>query len=73
MAGIAYVAREAGVSTATVSRALRDLSNVSESTRLRVVAVAERLDYRVSRTASGLEMSVLALLSQIFTATSSEK
>ncbi|USX56262.1 LacI family DNA-binding transcriptional regulator [Lentzea sp. HUAS12] len=54
MADIADVAREAGVSTATVSRALRGLSNVSESTRLRVVAVAERLDYRVSRTASGL-------------------
>ena len=33
MAGIKEVAQEAGVSTATVSRALRGLDHVNESTR----------------------------------------
>ena len=42
------IAREAGVSTATVSRALRGLPNVDPVTRAQVHAVAERLDYVVS-------------------------
>ena len=42
------IAREAGVSTATVSRALRGLPNVDPVTRERVKQVAERLDYVVS-------------------------
>lgn len=42
------VAREAGVSTATVSRALRGLPNVAPSTRERVLEVARALDYAVS-------------------------
>jgi LacI family repressor for deo operon, udp, cdd, tsx, nupC, and nupG len=48
------VAREAGVSTATVSRALRGLPNVDPVTRERVRQVAERLDYVVSPAASRL-------------------
>ena len=53
-ARIEDVAREAGVSTATVSRALRGLPNVSEDTRTSVLSVAERLGYVVSRSASRL-------------------
>ncbi|MGP7959424.1 LacI family DNA-binding transcriptional regulator [Sanguibacter sp. A247] len=52
--GIDDVAREAGVSTATVSRALRGMPNVSEETRLRVEGVARRLGYRPSPSASAL-------------------
>ncbi len=48
------IAREAGVSTATVSRALRGLPNVDPVTLARVLAVAERLDYVVSPAASRL-------------------
>lgn len=54
MAGIDDVARAAGVSTATVSRALRGLPNVSESTRRRVHAEAARLGYVPTPSASSL-------------------
>lgn len=54
MAGIDDVARAAGVSTATVSRALRGLPNVSEATRLRVHAEAARLGYVPTPSASSL-------------------
>ena len=54
MTSIDDVAREAGVSTATVSRALSGRGPVAESTRRRVQAVAERLSYVASPTASGL-------------------
>ncbi len=53
-ARIEDVAREARVSTATVSRALRGLPNVSETTRARVSRVAEELGYVVSRSGSRL-------------------
>lgn len=53
-ARIEDVAREAGVSTATVSRALRGLPNVAESTRRTVHRVATDLGYVVSRSASRL-------------------
>jgi len=52
--GIDDVARAAGVSTATVSRALRGLPNVTESTRTRVMAVAAELGYVPSPSASSL-------------------
>ena len=56
------VAKAAGVSIATVSRALRGLPNVVPSTRDRVLRVAEELDYSVdphaSRLASGKTMTV---------------
>jgi LacI family repressor for deo operon, udp, cdd, tsx, nupC, and nupG len=48
------VAREAGVSTATVSRALRGLGNVDPATAEHVRRVADRLDYVVSPAASRL-------------------
>lgn len=61
-ADIDDVARLAGVSTATVSRALRGFSNVSEKTRKKVLAAAAELDYvsspSASRLASGRTHSV---------------
>ena len=48
------VADAAGVSTATVSRALRGLPNVDEQTRARVQQVAVDLDYVISPSASRL-------------------
>lgn len=51
---IEAVARLAGVSTATVSRALRGLPNVSADARARVLAAARELDYVVSPSASRL-------------------
>lgn len=48
------VARAAGVSTATVSRALRGLPSVTQSTRDAVQEIAARLGYVPSRSASAL-------------------
>ncbi len=53
-ATIIDVARRAGLSTATVSRALRGLPNVSESAKARVMRAAEELSYTVSPVASQL-------------------
>lgn len=54
MTGIQDVAREVGLSTATVSRALRGLPGVSEETRARVREVAQRMGYVASAAASVL-------------------
>ncbi|MFF0910802.1 LacI family DNA-binding transcriptional regulator [Microbacterium enclense] len=54
MAGIDDVAHRAGVSTATVSRALSGRGPVSARTRERVVAAADELGYVVSAAASSL-------------------
>jgi LacI family repressor for deo operon, udp, cdd, tsx, nupC, and nupG len=54
MVGIDEVARHAGVSTATVSRALSGNGHVSPATRLKVEAAAGELGYVVSSTASSL-------------------
>ncbi len=51
---MADVAARAGVSIATVSRALRDLPGVGEATRTRIKAVADELSYVVSPEASRL-------------------
>jgi LacI family transcriptional regulator, repressor for deo operon, udp, cdd, tsx, nupC, and nupG len=48
------VAEAAGVSTATVSRALRGLPNVDEQTRERVKSIALDMDYVISPSASRL-------------------
>ena len=52
--GIVDVARAAGVSTATVSRALRGLPNVTDATRTRVLRAAEELGYVPSPSAASL-------------------
>lgn len=54
MTGIEDVAVATGVSTATVSRALRGLAGVSEGTRARVLSAARELGYVPSSAASGL-------------------
>jgi LacI family transcriptional regulator len=48
---ISDVAREAGVSKATVSAVINDKSSVNEGTRGRVLAVIQRLNYRPSGSA----------------------
>ena len=48
------VATVAGVSTATVSRAMRGLPRVSPKTREKILAIAEELGYVASSSASGL-------------------
>ncbi len=54
MAKIEDVAQRAGVSVATVSRALRGLPNVADETRRRVEAAARELDYVGDPSASRL-------------------
>jgi LacI family transcriptional regulator, repressor for deo operon, udp, cdd, tsx, nupC, and nupG len=53
-ATIADVAREAGVNKGTVSRALRGMAGVGPSTRERIIATADRLDFSASRLATTL-------------------
>ncbi|GLZ53667.1 LacI family DNA-binding transcriptional regulator [Actinomycetospora sp. NBRC 106378] len=48
------VARAAGVSRQTVSRAMNDKGDISEATRRRVLATIEELDYRPSAFARGM-------------------
>lgn len=48
MAGIKEIAEEAGVSTATVSRALRGFHHVNDATRAKILAAAEKLNYPMS-------------------------
>ena len=54
MVGIEDIAESIGVSASTVSRALRDLPNVSPQTRDKVRQAAQRLGYVHSMTAAGL-------------------
>ena len=49
MATIQDIAKEAGVSIATVSRALNDHPSVNEATKLAIIQVAERLDYPLKK------------------------
>ncbi len=63
------VARAAGVSVATVSRALRGLDNVAQSTREKVEMVAAELDYRANpaaaQLATGSSRTILMAVSNI--------
>mgnify|MGYP000290596430 FL=1 len=47
MSGIVEIAKKAGVSPATVSRALRGMHHVDERTRKKIIAVAQELDYPI--------------------------
>jgi LacI family repressor for deo operon, udp, cdd, tsx, nupC, and nupG len=66
---IEQVARRAGVSVATVSRALRDLPNVAPATRERVASIARDLGYRAdpfaTRLASGRSRTVAVVVPMI--------
>lgn len=67
---IEHVAAEAGVSVATVSRALRGLPNVTPSTRKRVQTVADRLQYHpdpaATRLAAGRTGTVTLAVPSLF-------
>jgi DNA-binding LacI/PurR family transcriptional regulator len=54
MKGIAKLASELGISTATVSRALNGKSDVNEATRNRVLEAASRLGYAANASARSL-------------------
>ncbi len=51
---IITIAKEAGVSTATVSRALSGSTSIKESTRKKIINVAEKFEYRPSHFARSL-------------------
>ena len=54
-ASIQAVAAEAGVSISTVSRTFAKPNLVLPETRSKVMAAAEKLDYRISRSAAALK------------------
>ena len=71
MTSLDDVARAAGVSAATVSRALSGRGNVSTSTRAKILKVASELDYVASSAASSLA-SVRVPPESLVTSTSTE-
>ncbi len=60
------IAALAGVSQPTVSRALNGSPSVSEATRLRVLAAAEALHYKVDKNASNLRRQASKTLALLF-------
>ena len=60
------IAALAGVSQPTVSRALSGNPAVSDSTRARVLAAAEQLNYKVDKNASGLRLRHSRTLALLF-------
>lgn len=65
--GIVDIAREAGCSINTVSRALNDMPGVSAGAKARVLAAAERLHYTPSRVARSLLASSTKTLGLVVT------
>ncbi len=66
------VAREAGVSITTVSRALNGYMDISESTKKKIYAVVKQLDYvpnTNARSLGGIEETNIALLTSELTST----
>ncbi|MDX2247717.1 MAG: LacI family DNA-binding transcriptional regulator [Bacteroidia bacterium] len=51
---LADLAKELGISTATVSRALKDYPDISVETKQKVIEMAEKLHYRPNTLAAGL-------------------
>ena len=69
MATIFDIAKEAGVSITTVSRALNGYSDVSEKTRQKIVAVAERLNYypnAAARSLQGKRTNIIAFAPRLY-------
>jgi DNA-binding LacI/PurR family transcriptional regulator len=64
-AKIEDVARQAGVSTATVSRVLSGKSNVSDELRMRVLETIRELNYRPSRVARSLRVQRSSIIGLI--------
>ena len=62
MATIKDIAAEAGVSIATVSRALNDHPSVSDATRLAIMQVAQRLNYPINTSKPRLQVGRTALI-----------
>lgn len=67
MASIDEVARRAGVSPITVSRAIRDHPHVREETRKRVLAAVQELGYVPNAVARGLKQSRSGLIALVIT------
>ena len=72
---IADVAREAGVATSTVSRALTIPGRVAEATRIKVEAAAQKLGYTANQTARNLRVGtsrtiMIVLPDEIYTGAS---
>jgi DNA-binding LacI/PurR family transcriptional regulator len=63
--GMTDVARLAGVSHQTVSRVINDLGEVSPTTRTRVLAAMQELDYRPNRAARALVTGRTGLLGAV--------
>jgi LacI family transcriptional regulator len=70
-ADITTIARELGISVATVHRALHDSGSVSESTRRRVLETAQRVGYRPNRIAQELRARKTFTIGVTFTGISS--
>jgi LacI family transcriptional regulator len=63
--GIREVARQAGVSVATVSRVLNDKPDVSPDTRARILRVLEEVGFQLNRTAVSLSTGRTGLIALV--------
>ena len=59
------IAKEAGVSIATVSRVINNLPNVSEKTRTKILHIIKKYSYRPSQVATGLGAKQSLMLAAI--------